>query len=69
MLRQRDAWGLARVAEPRICVVETGNVKKRQIDSGKETYKGRLTAFELDCNIYREQLRWLLSCATPPTSL
>ncbi len=63
---QKDAQGFARVAGPGTCVVETGNAKKPRIDLGEEAYKGRATAFELDCNIYREWLGWSSSCAKPP---
>lgn len=56
MLRQRNAQNLAREAELRLCIVETGNVKKPWIDSGEKAYKRRVTAFKLDCNIYVERL-------------
>ncbi len=65
---QKDTWGFARIAGPGACIVETGNAKKALIDLGEEAYKGRVTAFELDCNICGEQLGWLLFRAKPPAS-
>lgn len=35
MSSQRDAWALAKVARPGVCVVGIDNGKKPQIDLGK----------------------------------
>lgn len=68
MSSQKNARGFARVARSRACGVETGNAKKSRIDLGEEIYKGKMTAFELDCNICERWLGWLSFCAEPPTS-
>lgn len=68
VLSQKDNWGFARVAGPRVCVLEIGKAKNPQTELGREAYKGRVTAFELDYNIYGERLRWSSFCAKPLTS-
>lgn len=54
MSSQKDIQSFARVVRFRACIVKTGNLKKSRIDLGKKAYKGKVTAFELDCNICRE---------------
>lgn len=69
MPNQRDAWESSRIAEPRICIAKTGNVKRPRIGLGEEAYKEKAKTFEPSCNTCRERPGWLLSCAKPPISL
>lgn len=54
MLNQRDAWALAREAEPEANVVKTGNEKRLQINLRGKACKGRVTASKLSCNTYEK---------------
>ncbi len=51
---QKDARDFARIARLMECVAETGNAKKPRIGLRAKAYKGRMTVFELDCNICGE---------------
>ena len=68
MSNQKDACDFARVAGPGTCIIEISNAKKLWTELGGEAYKGRVTAFELDYNIYGERLGWSLFCAKPLVS-
>lgn len=63
MLSQRDAWGLARVADPRIHVDGIGNGKRLRIDLGGEAYKGKVTASKQGCNTNKKWSGWSSFCA------
>lgn len=54
MLSQQNAWALAKVAKPEEYIARMGNEKRFQINLGEKAYKGRVTAFELNCNTYRK---------------
>lgn len=64
ILRQWDAWALAKVVEPEEHNIKISNEKRFWIDLRKKACKGRVMAFELGYNTYKKWLEWLSFCTT-----